>query len=45
MESLPAKLQTSFKVSFNTFVPNAPFLYALKMFSGGRKRVHREQMG
>ena len=45
MESLPAKLQTSFIVSFNTFVPNAPFLYALKMFSGGREIVYREQMG
>ena len=36
------------------FVPNAPFLYPLKifrkpldlqMFSGGREKVHWEQMG
>ena len=41
---------------FNLFVPNAPFLYPLKilenltvldflMFSGGRERVHWERMG
>ena len=37
--------------SFNTFVPNATFLYSLKTshenfpFSGGRERVHWERMG
>ena len=36
---------------FNPFIPNAPFLYLLKtsenrkVFSGGRERVHWEQMG
>ena len=32
-------------VSLNSFVPNALFLYTMKMFSGGRERVHWEQMG
>ena len=36
-------------LTVNTFVPNAPFIYPLKtsgslMFSGGRERVHWEQM-
>ena len=45
--------KTEKKNSVNPFVPNAPFLYPLKtekkkgfrMVSGGRERVHWEQMG
>ena len=38
-------------IQINPFVPSAPFLYPLKtsesflMFSGGRERVHWEQLG
>ena len=48
------EIQYSCNVTFNPFVPNPPFLYPLKtsenrkailMFSGGRERVHWEQMG
>ena len=41
------------QVSYNPFVPNTPFLYPPEnirkslgfLFSGGRERVHWEQMG
>ena len=38
-------LSKHLSIIFNLFVPNAPFLYPLMMFSGGREKVHWEQMG
>ena len=52
----PSKILEEFSklvCNFNSFVPNTPFLYSLKiseklsflMFSGDRERVYWEQMG
>ena len=38
-------VKVSHTTIINPFVPNAPFLYPLKMFSRGREKVHWEQMG
>ena len=43
MQFLTIDRSSKSKKSFNSFVPNASFLYHL--FSGGRERVHWEQMG
>ena len=32
-------LSKHLSIIFNPFVPNAPFLYPLMMFSGGREKV------